>query len=227
MSNGMHVVVLFGSRARGDCDDFSDEDVLVVTDDTSSREFHKPDVTPVVHDWREFQAMRDYGSLFLLHLQLEARVLSGTDAGKREYRTLTSSLPNYCRAASDIRIFERALLDASESISRGDGSVWFEMSSVATVCRHACILGCYLLGYPDFGRYSAVQSFCERTGVGAELASVFPALYGYRMEITRGCAPEAADMSAEAAISWCDKVSDLLSEVKNVANSRGLYQSNP
>ena len=66
-------VWLYGSRSRGDFDDHSDVDVLVVTDPGNREmtfDLSMYSRTPTVSHylWNEIERMAEYGSLFLRHV---------------------------------------------------------------------------------------------------------------------------------------------------------------
>ena len=146
-----HVVVLFGSRARGDSDASSDEDVLVVAD-VEDPQTIAPSVTGlglVHHRWSDLYRMCSYGSLFMLHLKLEGRVLGGNARGRLLYDVALAELKDYTRVERDLLVFKQALCDSRLALEGGCADVHFELSNVATVCRHASILGCYLLSLSE------------------------------------------------------------------------------
>jgi hypothetical protein len=214
-----YVVVLFGSQARGDNDDVSDNDVLVVADERDpnieTSAFGRPEA--VHHGWGDMSRMCSYGSLFMLHLKMEGRILAGDYEGRHLYQSLLSALPEYSRVKNDLATFDQALLDSRLALHLGDTDVSFELSNIATICRHASILGCYLLGTPNFGRYSAVERVCRQTRMGTDLADKFPSLYQYRIAFARGLDHVLPGVTRQGALAWCDLVEDLLAEVKSVA----------
>ena len=72
---------LFGSAARGDCDAFSDWDLLVVSDDEATlRELRgRYDATGwscTAYSWNRLERAADQGSLFVQHLKQESKILS-------------------------------------------------------------------------------------------------------------------------------------------------------
>jgi predicted nucleotidyltransferase len=76
-------VLLYGSHARGDADEISDVDVLIV----GERPLIANEIAPLLSEvysgplhithykWNEFGAMSEYGSLFLHHIAVEAKVI--------------------------------------------------------------------------------------------------------------------------------------------------------
>lgn len=181
-----YVVAMYGSAARGEDDGLSDHDVLVVGDLDRELPFTpRPELSVSQYSWTELQRMASYGSLFLVHLKLEARVMSGTPVGRVRYQSLTTNLKDYQYVERDLRAFNQSIEDAKDAIATGDTSKEFELASLATVVRHASILGCYLVGAPTFGRLSAVHTFSLLRDLDPRIRREFALAYSYRMAVAR------------------------------------------
>lgn len=146
---------LYGSQARGDADEYSDTDVLAVTDSLDEAESAASclpfkNVKVSAYSWNELKAMAGYGSLYLQHLALEGVYLSG-GKGSLRLEALLNDLPRFSRARQDLDGFRAAFAEAQSSLRNG-GWPDFECPIVATVARHAAILGAYCVGEPAFGR---------------------------------------------------------------------------
>lgn len=181
------VEVLYGSVARGDDDTLSDIDLLII-DDFAGRQPTLGSATVVRYTWPEFIEMASYGSLFLRHLHIEARILGGDANGRDMYLEIMRNLPQYHRVQFDLESFELAIADSAHALAEGGTSVEFELSSLATVIRHCSILGSYLLGSEDFSRTGAVDFCCDRFGLGEAPKDEFRRAYAYRISIARGLA---------------------------------------
>lgn len=184
---GNVAVWLYGSHARGNNDTVSDVDILVAAPGNLSEDelgclvpqsYRESSIT--CYSWNELNGMAAYGSLFLQHLRLEGRPLFESEDCKGELARLLLALGSYAHAARDIRGFKAVLNDVADSISSG-GTLCFELSVVATVIRHACILGCWLNGEPSFGRSEPVRKFVTQAALPVYLADEFAALYRFRM----------------------------------------------
>src|SRR6478609_7822845 len=88
------VSVLYGSAARGDSDNLSDIDILIIDDDPH-RQYFYPDASVVRYEWSEIAEMKTYGSLFLRHLRQHSRILDGNIVGKISYTELLEQVPSY------------------------------------------------------------------------------------------------------------------------------------
>jgi hypothetical protein len=183
---------LFGSAARGDIDHRSDVDVLVAGPPSQrlldALEYPPGRLSVVQYSWEELRHMAAYGSLFLHHVRLEGKPLEPSSGPRLS--SLLGTLPPYHRAERELASFRVVLEDVGESISH-DHSAPFELAVIATTLRHACILGCYALGRPTFGRRTAFEVFLRRAGLG-DLLNEVHRLYDFRLyEDERGRAPFA------------------------------------
>ena len=147
---------LYGSRARGDSDALSDTDLLVVGDQgvdiaPAIDELDYPRISPSFYSWDEVERMAAYGSLFLRHVAAEGERLRASTTAPRRLPALLANLPAFSRSRQDLSGFRRALAESRASLRDG-GWPDFECEVVATVARHAAILGAYCVGEAAFGR---------------------------------------------------------------------------
>lgn len=146
---------LYGSRARGTADDASDTDLLSVGNANAAPEvrtaYPYPRLAVSQYEWAEIEAMWSYGSLFLHHLKIEGIRLEPRGATSSRLARLLGDLPPFARASHDLATFRRAADEARRSLADG-GWPDLELQVMATVVRHAAILGCYCVGEPDYGR---------------------------------------------------------------------------
>jgi hypothetical protein len=121
--------------------------------------------------------------------------------------------------AGDIKAFELSLADIEEALATGDTTYAYELSCLATTVRHSSILGCYLLGIPEFGRYSAVRRFCTATTLRDSLARDFTELYQFKMMVSAG---QVAWLSGRSSVdsyaaSWLANAKRIVEEVRACA----------
>lgn len=216
--SGDCAVWLYGSHARGDADSLSDVDVLVVSDCSLSLDAiasivgSPPRLSIVRYAWSEIEAMVEYGSLFLRHLQLEARAVSEDIEVQGRLGQRLSALPRYSLAGRDLKGFQTVLNDVRGSLGT-DMHLTFELATVATLFRHACILGCALSGSPCFSRFEPVTHIVQRWGLASSWPYEFPALYEYKM-YADGRSERPGKPSCHMAQLWCDRAETLLGELE-------------
>lgn len=212
------VLVLYGSHARGEADECSDRDVLLVTDDDSIEKYFGDtgDLSLSRYRWPEFYTMFRYGSLFLRHLRMEGRVLGGDKDSIYDYQQALKALPPYSKAQDNIRSFRLALDDVASAIAHRDSDPSFEAAALASLLRHSAILGCYLIGEMDFGRYSAVTRFCGRRELPNEIAHEYPMLYRHRLAYGNPCVT-SQDIDYRAVETWLLRARAFVEETANVS----------
>jgi hypothetical protein len=207
-------VWLYGSHARGDADATSDLDVLVVSRDAGSPidiatlvPMH-PAPSLSMYNWCEITRMASYGSLFLHHVRLEGRSIYEDPAVRGALASLLERMPPYQKAAVDLNSFRRAVRDVRYSLSH-DGSPVFEASVLATVLRHSAILGCYVGGFPAFGRAEPVFRTVAAWRLDPAIAAGFLDLYQFRIR-AEGRSDESRAIAPAEVLQWCDHVDSLL-----------------
>lgn len=215
---------LYGSHARGQQDQVSDQDILVISDLDVGFECLHP-ILPVSsnetsisrYTWKEIKGMAAYGSLFLQHLRIEAAPLYESASNEGLLRSILDNLGDYTLADRDVRGFEVVLEDAEEAINE-NGQNNFELAVIGTVIRHSSILGCWLLKNPSFARTEPVTRFISLCGLSAEIASEFDNLYRYRLYIYGRIA--AKHLQPISAMAWLLRAQLIVQAVKELVYGR-------
>jgi hypothetical protein len=213
-----HAIWLYGSHSRGDPDRLSDLDVLLVaaneTDKISLAPLEDFSVAPSVsrYTWDEIESMAKYGSLFLQHVAMEGRPIFESPGAAGRLKSLLLNLRPYQLAVRDIKGFFRVHSDVAGSLSSDDASLIFEASTLATVFRHACILGCSLIGEPCFSRAGPVARLVLAWDLPAVWSKDFPALYRYRLFADSRVA-QVERPSSSYVWSWHERTGELLNEI--------------
>jgi Nucleotidyltransferase domain len=209
-------VWIYGSAARGDADDLSDVDLLVVAEPDEEVELPtavglKESLSVSRYTWNEVAAMLDYGSLFLHHVKQEGRPLAEEEPPR--LRKLLAQLPPYKRADQELNSFAQVVDDVREAIEH-DYSPQFELAVLATAARHAAILGCYLIDDPRFGRAEPFRVLLPRLGYSAAEIEHFERLYAYRVMENRD---EIATVDARDDVAtWVFRVGTLIAQVRSL-----------
>ena len=167
-------VWLYGSVARDAYTEHSDLDILVLPRGATDLGLHSViDGLPrhefcsvTSYTWDEVARMAEYGSLFLVHLRAEGRILYKEGSGSG-LQAILDSLSPYTRYDRELRGFAMALNDGLENLRDG-GDIPFELGVAGRVIRHASILACYLAGDPKFDRTASITSAFRLTGMTAD-----------------------------------------------------------
>ena len=213
-------VWLYGSHARGDADALSDVDVLVVSESSDEPvsidciDLPSRQMSVTRYTWTEIDGMVDAGSLFLRHLQMEGQPASETLLAKGRLDSSLARLGPYRMARRDVRGFEEVLSDVRMSLDSG-GALAFELATLGTVIRHACILDCALAGQPCFSRMEPVRRACENRSPTYRWAVDFEALYRYRM-YAEGRLAEPPQPTEALAATWCGRAGELVGGLRRL-----------
>ena len=215
---------LYGSHARGDPDRESDLDVLAAADNPISNE----DFVKITgrsglqrlaisrYSWPEIEGMASYGSLFLHHLRLEGKCLFEGLHSSGRLQSILGSLGPYKHACQDVRAFHVTVNDVRSSLN-GGGSLFFELSVLATVLRHASILGCYLSNEPTFGRATPVRRLVDLWHLNPSTPDLFKRLYRYRLWSDQR-SEKPTEISLTEAMDWCNRIESILMELEDRAH---------
>lgn len=206
-------VWLYGSKARGNADQASDTDLLVVGSEEdvvaeALEGLDYPRVKVSFYSWAEIERMRAYGSLYLHHIAEEGVPLRAT----REERLgqLLGNLPRFSRPREDLDGFKAAYSEGMSSLEDG-GWPDFECEVIATVARHAAILGAYCVGDPAFGREQPFWVIGEALGYDSgEIKVLVAGATGWRLHLA------GAHEDERATLDWLQSVDRFLSDLEGV-----------
>lgn len=208
---------LYGSRARGDADHLSDTDLLVVADHSEAvahavRGLTFPRINVSFYSWDEVEAMRDYGSLYLHHVATEGRRLRASVSYPERLPLLLGAVPSFSRARHDLTGFQRALTEGTQSLRHG-GWPDFECGVIATVIRHAAILGAYCAGTPAFGRERPFEAVGIALGYSPrDIAALVGPATAWRKHLP---GPHATPAATD---DWLSRAARFLEDLEEVIN---------
>jgi Nucleotidyltransferase domain len=146
---------VFGSAARGDTDEHSDRDYLIVGDDHEALARRKQmlsrrGISVSDYSWKRLKKLFASGTLFALHLKLEARIIRDSSG---QLQALFSSFIPKPRYRSDFANSLKLFAPLSDIPSGGWGAGW-AMDVLAVAVRNSGILlladdGEYLFSFPS------------------------------------------------------------------------------
>ncbi|TKJ36171.1 MAG: hypothetical protein CEE38_12135 [Planctomycetes bacterium B3_Pla] len=156
-------VVLFGSQARNDSDDYSDKDIFVLCSCADIVELVKikkhygkvyagSSIGLCCYRRVDAEAMANTGSLFMWHLKLQGRIVFSKH---HIFEDILDRLKPYSKYNTDLLYYRELLTDVVDSYDKRFTLSEFDMSVLFTIARNICILLCHSLGNPKFGRSNA------------------------------------------------------------------------
>ena len=180
-------IYLFGSVARGDQDEQSDVDILIVIDNCSEDDYIKykkeyASILQIPVSWislyreKKILKMHEKGSYFLWNLKQEGKVLYSRE---NELDKLFATLPRYRGMKEDIKEYRQILDDVNEELHNVYLCIEYELSVLASLVRNTCIMLSYLNNRFDFSRNQVVKYCIDTYKIDVSLEE-YRALYKYR-----------------------------------------------
>jgi predicted nucleotidyltransferase len=187
-------VYLFGSTARGDNDNYSDLDILIIINDCDEDTFIRTKLElakcmNIPSDWISLykigtiKMMHEYGSYFLWHIKMEGiKLYSKNNA----FENLLSTLTEYKKTKVDLIEYRNICDDILVSIESDDVTLSYELSILASIVRNTCIALAYINHKKEFGRISVVTVCQKIMGMNCPFSlSEYEDLYKYRIAYIR------------------------------------------
>lgn len=207
-----YIVLLYGSGARGDADQLSDRDILRVDHSANGA---------ATYSWDDVAKMHSYGSLFLQHLKLEARVLDADGVGAASWAELMRTLPPYGRCHQDLSAFALVASDIEDALTTGDSTLQYESAVAARLIRHLAILACYIAGSPNFTRYGCLDTAAAEYGLIVPESLTFAELYSALQQ------PERFGATASNVMDWVHLAKELISAARIQIEENGVRYAHP
>jgi predicted nucleotidyltransferase len=191
-------IVLFGSTARRDDDQYSDKDIFVMCRDLDIENLLKIKedfIIPAIgyidgiscYRHKDVLLMAHKGSLFLWHLKLQGKILFSK---QNSFENILATLQPYKNYEEDLSIYRELLSDVIDNFQKRKTISEFDISILFTIVRNVCILLCYHEVVPKFGRSNAYITARRLFAEGLPLEeTVFPKLCSYKLWYERGVKP--------------------------------------
>ncbi len=226
----IEAICVFGSFSRGEEDQLSDIDILILIDLENDEDVYKLKLKiskemGVPMEWLSlyrvstFEKMAEKGSYFLWHLLLEGKVLYSKND---KIHFILKNLNEYEGVQSDLEEYQIICSDISEAIEKSNNTINYELSLIASIIRNTCIAIAYMDKEYLFGRTSPVEYVLNLLGE-YKLFEIeeYKVLYKYRISYTR---PEflkgIPDGSEDMVMFWIGNAKILLEYAINKLKGR-------
>lgn len=186
--NKIRDIYLFGSVARGEQDQYSDIDILIVIYDCEENEYldlkkKYAEILEIPSSWismyrsNKIEEMFNVGSYFLWHIKLEGVLLYSKDS---YLESLLKELPLYKNINKDINEYSAILSDIMNELDSSLLSIDYELAVLASLVRNTCIAISYMDGNMNFSRTSVVMECFSKYNIEATYKE-YTSLYKYRL----------------------------------------------
>ena len=219
---------LFGSYARGEEDQYSDIDILVIIQDCNERDYKiiKKQISqdmglPLewisLYEIRKIEEMAKKGSYFLWHIKQEGRMLY---TRKNFLKNILRSLPEYKGAMQDLDDYSLICKDIRTRMKDEYMDVAYELSVLASIVRNTAMTIDFLMGKRVYGRRTAIE-VCNSLLKQRYNIPIFEyeSFYKNRLYIT-GKSDHNEKMTLEDVETWIEKAENLISCGKEIYYGR-------
>lgn len=207
---GIKSLRIFGSDARGDNDQLSDHDVLVVTDRDVRLSREELDqlnceigfeCSFALYSVDRIKQMHSYGHLFAWHLYLESKKLSD----QRDFIDEIGRPCDYGSAKEDIMELYALLRSISNSLQQSPFNVVYEAGLLYVTSRNIAMSASWFSPNGlDFSRYSPLRLFVDTLPPFPLSESQYNQLISARNASTRGV--ECPELECHAVFSTWSKI---------------------
>ncbi len=192
---------IFGSYCRGEIDNYSDIDLLLIKDineDLTTFDLDKFSI----YNKKRINELWQEGNPFAWHLHLESKfIFSNT---KTNYLKSLGVPNEYQNLDNDLNKFYQLYIDAKESLNQSFSSKDFDFSMIFLAIRN--FASCYSLGYlkkPNFSRNSSLQLGEDSIQI---LNSSYSILEKARILSTRGIGSNILDSEFDEVVNEMENI---------------------
>ena len=225
---GLDVVMLFGSTARKDDDYNSDIDIFVLVNDNLSELekehvinnvinlISKKNINVSLYTKEIFTKMLKDGSMFLWHLNLEGKYIFN-----RSEENIFKDLNEFRAYEKNFNLYQDLFNEVKTSLLNNSINS-YDLSMLFFICRNLCLLTCFKLGTPNFGRYSAYKNLIVNIGYEPLNWDSYTYLSKWRIDYTRGIDEELQYPQWNELSILLSGVEELFRCSKNIICSEGM-----
>lgn len=164
--NEINSIVMFGSYARGDYNNYSDFDLCLFTKDESKLNVNELNIEKIVDKANNahlnliiypqsiLNQMLVYGSLFLWHLNFEGKVLYGNEFLQEQFKNLNS----FDKHLEELDYHNKLFKDLIVNYNKIGFVSYFDYSLLFTITRNVCIILSHKYNIPKFGRFDCYST---------------------------------------------------------------------
>lgn len=218
----IEMVRVFGSRTRGDFDEFSDFDIIVVYNDLDA--LNRGEIQKVIEakfhsevsiSWYSQSKLDDYfqnGHLFAWHIYLESQKIDGLPDNYLSPSIIPNEYKNY---KSDVQSLIRIIDSIRKALEKNPKNIIYEAGLLYVCCRNIAMSASSKLGDKmDFGRYSPFNLTKSKSTFPISKEE-YKSLINCRLASMRGIHPEKLDYEhtlhlVESSRDWAKKISNEL-----------------
>ncbi|PFS93955.1 nucleotidyltransferase domain-containing protein [Bacillus cereus] len=214
-------IVLFGSKAREEEDDFSDVDIFLLVEDVpQARIVEIINITKAKLPFRNigislytistYKKLIFEGSMFLWHLKLEGKIIY-----KKSTLNLYNGLSPFNNFKKNYIIYE-SLLKKSELSFQENGINEYDLSQLFFICRNLCLLTCFKVSSPTFGRISVYDKLIDIIGFKPLSREHYIYLSQWRLNYTRAVGFQLEFPTEEKIVKILKEINDLFIVCKEI-----------
>ncbi|AIU83887.1 nucleotidyltransferase domain-containing protein [Bacillus velezensis] len=221
-------IILFGSKAREEEDQFSDVDIFLLVEDVCQKKMQ--DIITVVEKELPFEnigisiykksiynKMLQEGSIFLWHLKLEGKIIY-----KKSNINLYRDLKPFKKFDDNLNIYKNIYENTKNSLKKNGVNI-FDLSQLFFVCRNLCLLTCFKLDKPTFGRTSVYFKLSEYIGLLPLKVENYSFLSKCRLNYTRGTGLEFEYPDNKNLLVILKQIESLLKVCEEIIKNGGAY----
>ncbi|KAA6334965.1 hypothetical protein EZS27_016773 [termite gut metagenome] len=201
---------LFGSLFRGEFDQYSDIDLLLIKD--KKEHYLSIDLDKYsIYNEERIEDLWKEGNPFAWHLYFESRLIFSTD--KSDFIRDLGVPNNYKNLKNDLNKFYKLYIDSLHSLKESTDSRDFDLSVIFLAMRN--FASCYSLGslyQYNFSRNSAItlQKDCLKIPIDC-----FSILERTRILSTRGIGNNVSEIEYECVLKELDNISNWFQLINN------------
>lgn len=174
-------IYVFGSLCRGEIDEYSDVDLLIVKDETESPKYIDTEKYSI-YSKKRIQDLWEEGNPFAWHLYSESKLIYSND--NFDFLKQLGVPKDYMNLENDLKKFYKLYNDSCESIKKSHNSIDFDFSMIFLAIRN--FASCYSLGILkkyNFSRNSSLNLGKDSISISKKCYSI---LEKSRILSTRG-----------------------------------------